>query len=57
MLDIPTRCTDKYLNSPLYKGSQIWDTLPENVQRADTLKQFIKHVYYRYARYQQLLDV
>ena len=49
--DLPPRCTEKYLNSPLYKGSKVWDTLPENVQRSDTLTQFIKWVFYRYAEY------
>ena len=36
MFDIPTRCTDKYLNSPLYRGSQVRDTLSEIVQRSET---------------------
>ena len=55
VFDIPTKCTDKYLNSPLYKGSQIWDLLPENVQRSDTLKEFIRYTYYCYAEYRNLL--
>ena len=54
--DIPTRCTEKYLNSPLYKGSQLWDLLPDHVQCAETLEQFIKHVYYQYANYRNLID-
>ena len=56
VFDIPSRCTDKYLNSPLYKGCQIWDLLPEDVQRSDTLAEFIRHVYYRYAEYRNVLE-
>ena len=46
MLDILSRCSDKYLRSPLYIGSKIWDLLPIDVQRADTLNQFGKAIYY-----------
>ena len=54
--DIPSRFTEKYLNSPLYKGSQIWDPFPEYGQCPETLGQFIKHVYYQYANYRNLID-
>ena len=55
--DIPTRCSNLYLRSPLYKGSQIWDTLPENTQRSNTLAQFVKTVKHQYAVYANLLDM
>ena len=42
--NIPNRCSEKYLNSPLYKGAKIWNTLHENVQLSDTIDFFIKNV-------------
>ena len=32
VFDIPDKCI-RFLNSPLYKGSQIWNVLPVNIQR------------------------
>ena len=32
------------MNSPLYKGKGIWDTLDVNVQRTDTIDSFVKQV-------------
>ena len=43
-----------YIYCPLYKCSQICDTLPENVQRSETLVQLIKQVFYRYAEHRNL---
>ena len=56
MFDLPSRCSDKYLNSSLFLDSKIWDTLPEHVQRADDLTKFVKLIYHRYAEYHNLLD-
>ena len=42
IFDIPNRCSEKYLNSPLYKGAKIWNILSENTQRLRTKDQFIK---------------
>ena len=39
-----TRCTGKYLNSPLYRGSTLWDTLPEEIQHAVSTKVFTQNV-------------
>ena len=39
-----TRCTGRYLNTPLYKGAILWDNLPSNVQRADTTETFVKYL-------------
>ena len=57
VFDIPTRCTTTYLRSPLYKGSQLWDTLPDNSQRAGTMKEFVKTIKLRYAVYENVLDI
>ena len=48
---IPTRCCDKYLNSPLYKGTRLWNNLDHAVQRLDSIDQFIKHVKQPYLVY------
>ena len=55
--DIPSRCSNTYLHSPLYKGAQIWNSLPENVQKVDSINQFVKHVKPIYAVFENLLDV
>ena len=52
---IPSRCSDKYLNSPLYKGSKLWDKLDVTVQCSDTIDVFMKGVKPRYVIYQDLL--
>ena len=44
MFDMPTRWPDKDLNSPLNKGSQIWDLLPEYVQHL-SIYPFISLIY------------
>ena len=35
-----------YLNSPLYRGSNLWDTIPQDihVQRSVSINAFTKHV-------------
>ena len=57
VFDIPTRCSNTYLRSPLYKGSQIWNTLPDNAQRAITMTEFVKTIKQRYAVFENLLDM
>ena len=29
-----SKCTGKYMNSPMYRGSTLWDTLPVAIQRS-----------------------
>ena len=29
-----SKCTGKYMNSPMYRGSTLWDTLRVNIQRS-----------------------
>ena len=57
VFDIPTRCSTIFLKSPLYKGSQIWDTLTEDTQRSHTLLQFVKSIKRKYAVFENLLDM
>ena len=40
----PNRCSEKYMNSPLFKGTNLWNPLNETVQRLDTIDLFVKHV-------------
>ena len=52
----PARCTHKFLNSPFYKGTLIWDDLDYNVQRAETLKEFVRQIKHNYRIYVNLLE-
>ena len=38
------RCTRKYLKSPLYRDSILWDTIPQDIQRSVSINAFTKHV-------------
>ena len=50
-----TKCTSKYLNSPLYRGAALWDGLDKNVQDLPTLKEFIAKIMKMYKVYADLL--
>ena len=39
-----TKCTHKYLNSPLYRGAALWDELDKNVQDKPALKYYMKEI-------------
>ena len=45
----------KYKNSPYYKGSLIWDTLPNDVKRSSSIAEFRKALSRIYVRYDPLL--
>ena len=38
-----TKCTGKYLNSPFYKGTLLWDKLDKNLQHANNVKRAWKN--------------
>ena len=57
VFDIPGKSTTKFLNSPYYKGSQIWNTLPVDVQRANNNNVFSKQIRPMYSTYANLLEV
>ena len=57
VFDIPSQCSNAFLHCPLYKGSQIWDTMPANAQKAANVNQFVKIIKHRYAVYEDLLGV
>ena len=52
---IPSRCTDKFLNSPLYKGTILWNDLDVLTQRSDTIDIFAKRTKPNFLRYQDRL--
>ena len=52
---IPTKCSTRFLNSPYYKGTQYWNVLDKNVQRAATPQIFKKYVKTLYSTYNNLL--
>ena len=51
---LPGKCTDKYINSPFYKGALLWDALPNHVQRSESIMEFEKHVKPLYAKYRNM---
>ena len=55
VFDIPDKCTTKFLISPFYKGTQVWNSLPENVQRSPNDYVFSKHIKPMYSMYANLL--
>ena len=50
----PSKCTWKYLNSPFYKGTLLWNTLDVYLQKANNVTQFTKHLKKLYTRYQEI---
>ena len=57
VFNVPTKCTQTYLNSPYYKGVQLWNNLPNNVQRSINVSQFDKHVRPIYSQYRAAVRV
>ena len=49
-----TKCNRKYLNSPLYKGTLLWNDLSPDQQRADNVLQFVKGIHRLYVVYQEI---
>ena len=49
-----TKCTGKYLNSPLYKGVLLWNLLDSNIQKSNTVIQFVQYLKKMYDGYQEL---
>ena len=49
-----TKCTGKYINSPFYKGTILWDELDRDVQRVNTLERFMKELKKLYIVYQEI---
>ena len=39
-----SRCTGKYMNSPIYRGSTLWDILSEDIQHVVSIKVFTQRV-------------
>ena len=37
---LTSKCSSKYLGSPLYRGSSLWDKLEKNVQELPSTRQF-----------------
>ena len=57
VFNVPTRCSRKYLKSPFYVGTQLWNSLPETSQRSDNLLKFEKKISPLYKLYQGQLNV
>ena len=54
---IPSRCTDKFLNSPLYKGTQLWNNLDVTIQRSETIDTFMKRTQPNFRRYRDFVAI
>ena len=53
--NVMSRTTTKYLNSPFVRGTSIWDKLPVDMQKCDTIGEFKKLLKPRYKQYEDLL--
>ena len=51
---LPTRITPKF---PFYIGTKLWDELPANVQKANSVFEFKKEMEKRYHKYEDLLKI
>ena len=54
VFNIPGKCDVKYLSSPFYRGTLIWNNLSRNQQRADSVIQFVKLINGLYVGYQEI---
>ena len=54
-LKLMTKCTGKYQNSPLYRGSAVWDSLILEVQKSLTVLTFAKAICKMHNVYKDLL--
>ena len=52
VFNVPTKCTTKYLNSPYYVGTQLWNNLNEMTQRKENIFEFEKSIAPMYRLYQ-----
>ena len=53
---LPTRCSERYLNSPLYVGAKIWDNLHEDTQRLASIDQFVRRVKPNYVNHRDCFN-
>ena len=49
-----SKCSGKYLNSPFYKGTLLWDKLDNDLQRMNNVKQFLQELKKSYTVYQEM---
>ena len=49
-----TRCTGKYLNSPFYKGTVLWNSLDVELQRANNVNFYMRDIKKSYRNYQEI---
>ena len=54
---LPTSITPKYERSPFYIGTKLWDELPMDVQKLNSVFEFKKEIGKRYRKYSNLLKV
>ena len=49
-----SKCTGRYLNSPFYKGTLLWNQLSSEKQRSNTVLQFVNALKKLYTGYQEI---
>ena len=49
-----SKCSTRYLNSPFYKGTLLWNGLDKDLQRVSNVKQFLKELKKLYTVYQEI---
>ena len=49
-----TKCTGKYINSPFYKGTLLWDKLAKDLQHVNTVERFMEELKKLYTVYHEI---
>ena len=53
--NVMSRTTTKYLNSPFLRCTVLWDVLPTEIQKAESMYEFKKQLKMRFTEYDDLL--
>ena len=54
---VPSKITPKYEKSPFLIGTKLWDELPNDIQRANSVLKFKKEINKLYRTYKDLLNL
>ena len=53
---VPTKISHVYEHSPYYKGSKLWDVLPETIQKSDNIYTFKAAVDNLHKAYKKIIE-
>ena len=54
--NLMSKCTSKYLNSPLYRGATLWDKLDKTIQDVQSVPKFTCEIMKEYKVYVDLIS-